>query len=564
MSLGHLHIFYFAESRTPEPLREIDVVATLVRVGRPSSADLVELTVEAVDGSAESPGAANGDPAVSSDDSLEYREGFVTIEPMQSTADGDRLENADVLGQVLDSRLDQVDVHASPGRFHARRLQHFGLHVDAHAGSHKRREANGQRSRPAADVDQTGITGDCPGGLESLAARDFSKEAGRVGLAISRVVGSGRIKTSHGSNRILTEPEASSIFKIAHIDTGKDFRGGQELLLSLARGLRLKDHRQLIVCPVGGPLAKRAAAEHFELAPLGLSAIGRLRRRLSAERFDIVHAHDGRAQNVSFLASAGLPLRRVASRQVAFSPRHALIHRWKYTMTCHGIIANSESVRRVLIASGIPAQKIEVIPPGIEIPADLPSASLRARARARWGFSDEDFVIGHAGAFTREKGQDVALEAARLLAPKLPHARMLLVGDGPQRRNQTEGIAILPGFLDDLSEFYAALDLFIMPSRSEGWGLTALGAMANGLAVIASDVDGLRELVEHGKTGWLVPSDSPSALAEAIDAAALDPGRRSEYGRNGRERAAHFSIERTVERTEQFYTGLLAASQTAT
>jgi glycosyltransferase involved in cell wall biosynthesis len=335
-------------------------------------------------------------------------------------------------------------------------------------------------------------------------------------------------------------------------------------LLSLARGLRLKNHRQLIVCPSDSALAKRAVAEHFELAPLGLCAIGRLRRRLSSERFDIVHAHDGRAQNASFLASAGLPLRRVASRQVAFPPRHPLIHRWKYTNTCHGIIANSESVRRVLIASGIPSAKIEVIPPGIEWPAELPNARLRAQARARWGFSSEDFVIGHAGAFTREKGQDVALEAGRLLAPQLPNARMLLVGDGPERRSQTEGIAILPGFLDDLSEFYAALDLFIMPSRSEGWGLTALGAMANGLAVIATNVDGLREMVEHGKTGWLVPSDSPPALAEAMEAAASDPARRCEYGRNARQRAAQFSIERTVERTEGFYTRLLAASQTAT
>jgi glycosyltransferase involved in cell wall biosynthesis len=408
--------------------------------------------------------------------------------------------------------------------------------------------------------------------LESLAAGDLSKEAGRVGLAISRVVGSGRIKASHGRNRILTEPEAAFIFKIAHIDTGKDFRGGQELLLSLARGLRLRNHRQLIVCPVGSPLAKRAAAEHFELAPLSLGAIGRLRRRLSWERFDIVHAHDGRAQNVSFLASAGLPLGRVASRQVAFPPRHALIHRWKYTKTCHGIIANSESVRRVLIASGIPAEKIEVIPPGIEWPAELPGAGLRAQARARWGFSSEDFVIGNAGAFTREKGQDVALEAALLLAPRLPRARMLLAGNGRERSNyrltwlesRAAAIARLPGFLDDLTEFYAALDLFIMPSRSEGWGLSALGAMANGLAVIATAVGGLPELVEHGKTGWLVPSESPPALADAMEAAASDPERLCEYGRNARERAAQFSIGRTVELTEQYYTRLLAASQTAT
>jgi glycosyltransferase involved in cell wall biosynthesis len=88
--------------------------------------------------------------------------------------------------------------------------------------------------------------------------------------------------------------------------------------------------------------------------------------------------------------------------------------------------------------------------------------------------------------------------------------------------------------------------------------------MANGLAVIATDVGGLRELVVPGKTGWLVPPDSPPALADAIEAAASDPARWCEYARNARERALQFSIERTVEQTERFYTRLLAASQTAT
>ncbi len=362
------------------------------------------------------------------------------------------------------------------------------------------------------------------------------------------------------------------ILKIVHIDTGRDFRGGQEVLLSVARGLRLRGHQQLIVCPMDSPLAKRAAAEDFELAPLGLGGITRLRRRLSSEHFDIVHAHDGRAQNIAVLASAGMPARRVASRQVAFLPRQPLIHRWKYAKTAHGIIANSESVRSILISSGIPAESIEVIAPGIEWPAELPTAAVRAQARARWDFTTGDFVVGHAGAFTQEKGQDVALEAALLLRPKLPQLRMLLAGDRPERTNsrmnelinQTAGVAVLPGFLDDLSDFYAALDLFIMPSRSEGWGLTALRAMANGLAVVASDVGGLPELVQPGKTGWLIRPDSPPELAEAIEAAASDPARLCDFGRQGRERAEQFSIERTVQRTEQFYARLLAASQSAT
>ena len=357
---------------------------------------------------------------------------------------------------------------------------------------------------------------------------------------------------------------ASLILKIAHIDTGKDLRGGQDLLLSLARGLKQRGHRQLIVCPEGSPLAQRAADDQQNVMPLATMAA--LRRRLREEKFDIVHAHDGKAQTISFLASLGLPVCRVASRLVAFTPRHPLIHRWKYSRTCRGVIALSQSVRQVLLAAGVPDSQIEVIVPGIEMPRELPDFEGRTQARALWGYSRDEFVIGHAAAFTYEKGQDVALEAALLLASRLPRARMLLVGDGPLRTDSridelaraASGIAQLPGYVENLDEFYAALDLFIMPSRSEAWGLTALRAMAYGLPVIASNVGGLPEAIEHAKSGWLVPPKYPEALADAIVEAASDPARLCEVGRNARERAAQFSIARTVEKTERFYLRLLA------
>jgi glycosyltransferase involved in cell wall biosynthesis len=320
----------------------------------------------------------------------------------------------------------------------------------------------------------------------------------------------------------------------------------------------------MIACPPASPLAQRAQSE--ELDVMSLATAGALRGRLRQEQFDIVHAHDAKAQTISFRASIGLAVRRVASRLVAFTPRHPLIHRWKYSRTCHGVIALSQSVRQVLIAAGVPDSHIEVILPGIELPSELPGLEVRAKARAHWGFTSDEFVIGHIAAFTHEKGQDVALEAALLVAPRLPRARMLLAGDGSERSRpvivesarRASGIAQLPGFVDDLDQFYAALDLYIMPSRSEAWGLTALRAMACGLPVIASNVGGLPEVVEHGKSGWLVPSESPQALADAIVNAASDPARLCEFGRNARERASQFSIQRTVEKTEQFYLRLLA------
>lgn len=362
--------------------------------------------------------------------------------------------------------------------------------------------------------------------------------------------------------------------KIAHIDTGKDFRGGQELLLSLARGLKRRGHGQIVISRAGSPLMTRATAEGLETSEL--ASVGSLRGLLREERFDIIHAHDGRAQTISFRASMGLPMVRVASRLVAFTPRHPLVHRWKYSLTTHGVIALSEAVRQVLLHAGVPDSHIEVIVPGIELPARLPDQQLRAAARARWGIArvgtGDHFVIGHIAAFTREKGQDIALQAAIELASKLPRARMLLAGDGPERSEpgmvelarQASGTVQLPGFVDDLDEFYAALDLFIMPSRSEAWGLTALRAMAFGLPVIASNVGGLPEVVEHGKSGWLIEPESPAALAEAIVEAASDPGRLVEFGRRARARAEQFSIARTVERTEQFYARLLAGAGKAT
>src|SRR5205807_2463290 len=203
-----------------------------------------------------------------------------------------------------------------------------------------------------------------------------------------------------------------------------------------------------------------------------------------------------------------------------FAPRHPTIHRLKYTWTCDRVIALSQPVRSSLVAAGIPDRMIEVIEPGIEPPAALPTPAARRRARAKWGLSDGDFAIGHVGAFTPEKGQDIALEAAAILARTMPDARMLLAGDGPLRHSEkmaelmgrTEAAARLPGFVEDLEEFHAALDLYIMPSRSEAWGLAAVHAMAYGLPVVASNVGGLAAIVEDGQTGWLIPPDDAAAL----------------------------------------------------
>ncbi len=345
---------------------------------------------------------------------------------------------------------------------------------------------------------------------------------------------------------------------ILHIDTGSEFRGGQQALLTLARGLRARKHVQTIAAPPGSELERKARAEGFPVAPLSLPG---LRSRMRG--VEIVHAHTGRAQTLAFSASMGMPVKRVATRHVAFEPRHPLVHRLKYGYLCEGIIAVSQAARRVAMSAGIPGNRIEVIPTGVEI-LDLPDEHEREEARKLWSLQPGDFAAGHLGAFTKEKGQDVAVEAFGLLTARIPELRMMLGGEGPEWERLAGSLPAgvsLPGRIADPARLLAALDVFLMPSRSEAWGLAALEAMAAGLPVIASNMGGLAEMIEAGETGWLVSPGDAQALAEAIAEAASGRARLREMGSRARERARRFSVEETARRTEEFYLRILGARQ---
>jgi glycosyltransferase involved in cell wall biosynthesis len=355
-----------------------------------------------------------------------------------------------------------------------------------------------------------------------------------------------------------------------------ELRGGQRQLLLLASGLRDHGHQQLIVCPKGSALEERSQQHGFDVFSLRRRGLRRLRGMLGLRRvlrhsgFQILHAHDGRGQTVSTLTSLGLPVRRVATRRVTFMPRGLgrvfKLHRLQYGPFCHAIIAVSTHVRDLLARAGVQPSKIEVIPDGIIIPDELPGNDTRADARRGWDLPTDAFVMGHAGAFTLEKGQDVLLQAFLQMSSSVAGARLLLAGEGPLRDSprlsallrKSEGRARVLDWMDDLTPFFAALDLYVMPSRSEGLGSSALLAMAHGLPVVASRVGGLSEVVEDSMTGWLVPPESPDELAQALVTAARNRECLRRFGVSARERARAFSADIMVSRTEALYRRLLA------
>lgn len=180
-------------------------------------------------------------------------------------------------------------------------------------------------------------------------------------------------------------------------------------------------------------------------------------------------------------------------------------------------------------------------------------------------------VIGTVGRMEQVKDQMTLARAFALLLEQRPElgarARLVMIGEGRLRtevrtylqQRGLEHLVWLPGQRDDTAALLRAMDVFVLPSLAEGISNTILEAMASGRPVVATNVGGNAELVDHERTGVLVPRDDPAAMAEALGRYVEDGELRRMHGVNGRERAlARFSLDGMVDQYMQVYDAVLA------
>jgi glycosyltransferase involved in cell wall biosynthesis len=230
------------------------------------------------------------------------------------------------------------------------------------------------------------------------------------------------------------------------------------------------------------------------------------------------------------------------------------MRRFKYRSKIDVYVAISKAVRDGLIEAGVHPDSIRVIPSAIELERfDRDVDPLEVR-RA-WGLGPKEPLVVSVGSLTPEKDRSTLIEAAARLAAGARGFRLLVVGEGEERRKLAAGIArlglgervILCGFLEDPIPLLRAATVFVLSSRREGLGTALLEAAAAGLPAVATRVGGIPEIVEDGATGILVPPEDPEALAGALEELLGDPGRRASMGARARERARGFGAETMVE-----------------
>jgi glycosyltransferase involved in cell wall biosynthesis len=223
---------------------------------------------------------------------------------------------------------------------------------------------------------------------------------------------------------------------------------------------------------------------------------------------------------------------------------------------CDVIVVDSECVRsRGLTFKVAQPDKIRVIPMGVDTGRFDPEKYRLARhsIRAELGVTPGAVVIGAVGRFVRDKGWDTFLHAVSLLTKRFPDVEVqcLLVGGGPlhtelQSLSQVlnlNGRAVFAEYQRDIPKVMAALDIYMLPTRREGFGVTFIEAMSMEIPVIASRIQPLDEIVLDGRTGVLADVGDPDAFADAAGPLLADPELRRRMGKEGR----RFVIERFEE-----------------
>jgi glycosyltransferase involved in cell wall biosynthesis len=357
--------------------------------------------------------------------------------------------------------------------------------------------------------------------------------------------------------------------RLLFINSIQMFGGGEIWMLRALRALQERGHQVWLCCRPDAEVGKRAAAQGIavELVKFGGDfdprTIFKLARFMKRERIEAVLTNMDKELRLGGMAAklVGLPV-VIPRRGIDYPLKNRWRYRFAYNVLATCIIANSQATKHALLVNApwLDAERIEVIYNGIDIEPFTQSSA--RNFRAEWNVKSDEPLLGFVGQLDERKGIRVLLAAFQRIKRELPQTRLVLVGQGPLReiitaevKNQQWGEAVLlPGFLDDIAGVMQAIDILLLPSYWEGFGIVLIEAMAAGRPAISTDTSSMPEIIVDGQTGFVVPPGNAEALAERTIKLLRDSALREKFGQAARQRVAEkFTHERMIEEVENLF-----------
>jgi len=357
--------------------------------------------------------------------------------------------------------------------------------------------------------------------------------------------------------------------RLLFINSIQMFGGGEIWMLRTMRALRERGHQVWLCCRLDTEIGKRAVAQDIAVEFVSFGGdfdprtIFKLARFMKRERIDAVLTNMDKELRLGGMAAklAGVPV-VIPRRGIDYPLKNRWRYRFAYNILATRIIANSQATKRALLVNApwLDAERIEVIYNGIDIePFMQPSAR---NFRAEWGIKSDEPVLGFVGQLDKRKGIRVLLAAFQRIKRELPKTRLVFVGQGPLREIIADEVekhnwgdaVLLPGFLDDIAGVMQAIDVLLLPSFWEGFGIVLIEAMAAGKPAISTDTSSMPEIIVDGQTGYVVPPGDAEALAERAIKLLRDPSLREKFGQASRQRVLEkFTHQRMIEEVENLF-----------
>jgi L-malate glycosyltransferase len=364
--------------------------------------------------------------------------------------------------------------------------------------------------------------------------------------------------------------------RILQVSSARHFGGGERHFVDLCRGLHERGHEVFAALRPTNRWQQRLdflPAErilHVSLRnAFGVLSAQRIAEFVNENKIEIVHAHAARDYIPASLAC------RIAKSAKFVLTRHVLFpmkpfHRYALTNLSKAIAVSgavAENLQKIF-----PKEKIRVAANGIRVEnwANADAKKLREEFRFLHEIPFDSFLIGTLGELIELKGQREFVLAANEIARKFPESFFLVVGKDNSIKQEfrrelrrlikvfdLENRFLFLDWVEDTAQFFHALDVFVSPSRMESFGLAILEAMASGKAIVATETDGARELLQNDFSAKLTKIKEPLQLADAVEEFLRDENLRARLGANAQATAREkFGLERMIDEIEKIYAGL--------
>lgn len=373
---------------------------------------------------------------------------------------------------------------------------------------------------------------------------------------------------------------------ILYIIDNLEFGGGEMVFSQLINRLCRDKYKVTVACLPTGIFMERIKGSGASIKPVDMSnkfnfkVILQMVNLMKEQNIDIVHSQGARAEFFSRLAAklAGVHIivSTVAMPVEGFDVNpikkfiYTVLNRFTECFVDRFIVV-SEALDKVMRERHrIEPQKLVTIFNGIETDEySIPDEEVmcgKSRLREELGLENNVPVIGAIGRLVWQKGFEYFIDVIPEVLKEFKEARFLIVGEGPlenklkvkSKKLKVDDKVIFTGFRNDIKEILASIDIFVMPSLLEGLPMILLEAMAMGKPIIATDIEGIKEILENGRTGLLVPPRDPQALSEAIGDLLIHKDKARQIGLAARKAVEErFGVDIMVQKVEGAYEELL-------